>query len=264
MSWIEDNYAALQSRIGFYIAIPHRGCIDGNVVGSLLSLRIPGQFGAPIYGLEVGQPVDISRNIAVSKALQMNARYLLFIDSDIVFSGDTLERLLSYRLPIVGAAYRSRGPPYNIVANVDNRQVNPEIVKDTSLDLMKVDDLGMGFTLIDTRILKSIGMRLEWRCFLDHSREIKRSVARYDSKQAIDQGYTCALCKKLLVAKYFDYRSGKANTDAISEDFYFCKLCRDNNIPVHLSTKTFVKHMTQQQLALDGFETNLVSVGDVR
>lgn len=261
MAWIEDSFIQQQSRVGFFISIPHRGSIDGNVVGSLLSFRIPGQYGQPLYGLEVGQPIDISRNIACSKALQANARYLLFIDSDIVFPPDTLEKLLSYRLPIVGAAYRSRGPPYAVVAN--GNSVDPAVLKDPKIDLMKVDNIGMGFTLIDIRVIKSLAMKLEWRCFLDHTKQTKQEVARYDNKQAVEQNYKCSICQKLLVAKFFDYRSGKANNNAISEDFYFCKLCNDNQIPINLSTKTFVKHMSQQQLGLDGFETNLMSVGDV-
>jgi hypothetical protein len=264
LAWIEDTLIQRQNQVGFFVSIPTRGLVDNNVVGSLLQLRIPGTYGQPIYALEVGQPIDISRNIAVSKALQMNARYLLFIDSDIVFPGDTLEKLLSYRLPVVGAAYRSRGPPYNVVANVDNHQVGPEVLKDPNTDLLKVDNVGMGFTLIDMRVIKSLANKLEWRCFLDHTQQIKQEVARYDNQKAIDQGYKCSICQKLLVAKFFDYRSGKANKDAISEDFYFCKLCKDNQIPVHLSAKTFVKHMSQQQIGIDGFETNLVSVGDVQ
>lgn len=263
MAWIEDTFVQQQQRVGFFISIPHRGSIDGNVVGSLLSLRIPGTYGMPLYGLEVGQPIDISRNISCSKALQSNVRYLLFIDSDIVFPADTLERLLSYRLPVVGAAYRSRGPPYNVVANMDNHQVGPEVLKDPNIDIMKVDNVGMGFTLIDIRVLKSLAYKMEWRCFLDHTQQIKQEVARYDNQQAITQNYKCSICQKLLVAKFFDYRSGKTNRDAISEDYYFCKLCKDNQIPVHLSTKTYVKHLTQQMLDIDGFSTNLQSVGDV-
>ena len=262
-AWIEDAYIQNQNRVGFLISMPHRNSIDGNVVGSMLQIRVPGTYGPPIWALEVGQPIDISRNIAVSKALQMNARYLLFIDSDIAFAPDTLERLLAYRLPIVGAAYRSRGPPYGLVANQDQHQVDPAVVQDPNIDLIQVDNVGMGFTLIDTRILKSLGHKLDWRCFLDHTKEIKQEVARFSSQQAIDQNYKCSYCKKLLVAKFFDYRAGKANKNAISEDYYFCKLCKDNGYPINLATKVFVKHMTQQMLGPEGYETNLMSVGDV-
>lgn len=262
-AWIEDAYIQQQGRIGFFISVPTRGNIENNVVGSLLQLRIPGNWGSPTWSFEVGQPIDISRNIAVSKALQMNARYLCFIDSDVVFPADTLEKLVTYRLPVIGAAYRSRGPPYGLVANTEQHQVDPAVVKDPKIDLMKVDNLGMGFCLIDTRILKSIGNRLEWRCFLDHTRELKQEVARYTMQQTIDQGYKCSICQKLLVAKFFDYRSGKANKDAVSEDYYFCKLVTDAGYPVHLATKVFVQHQTLQFLGVEGFESNLKSVGDV-
>lgn len=264
MAWIEDAYIQQNSRIGVFIAIPNRGYFENNIVGSLLDLKIPGNFGRPIWSLEVGQPIDISRNIAAAKALQMNSRYLCFIDSDIAFGNDTLERLLSYRLPVVGAAYRSRGPPYGLVANTEQHQVGPEVVKDPNIDIMKVDNIGMGFTLIDTRVLKSIAFKLnDWHCFLDHTKDIKQEVARYTMQQAIDQGYTCSICKKLLVCKFFDYRSGKSNKDAISEDYWFCLKCKENNIPISLATKVFVQHESLQMLDIDGFSSNLRSVGDV-
>lgn len=264
MAWIQDQLIQQQQKVGFFISMPSRGSVSNYVFGSALQLRIPGQYGPPMWGLEVGQPVDISRNIAASKALELNARYLLFIDSDIVFPPDTLEKLLSYKLPIVGAAYRSRGPPYNLVANTENHQVGPEVLKDPNIDLLKVDNVGMGFTLIDTRVFKSIGIKLnDWHCFLDHSKDAKTEVARFTAQQAIDNNYKCTYCHKLLVARFFDYRSGKSNKDAISEDYWFCKLCRDNNFPIHLATKVFVQHETQQLLDIDGLTSNLRSVGDV-
>lgn len=263
-AWIEDQYVQNQTRIGFFISMPTRSFIENNVVGSMLQLRVPGNYGPPTWSLEVGQPIDISRNIAAAKALQLKARYLLFIDSDIMFPADTLERLLSYRLPVVGAAYRSRGPPYLLVANKDQHQLSPEVLKDPNIDLLQVDNIGMGFTLIDTRVLKSLANKLEWRCFIDHTREIKQEVARFDNQQAINNEYKCIYCKKLVVAKFFDYRSGKANKDAVSEDYYFCKLVRDAGYPIHVSTKTFVQHQTLQFLGVDGFESNLKSVGDVQ
>ena len=141
--------------------------------------------------------------------------------------------------------------------------MGPEVVKDTSIDLLQVESIGMGFCLIDTRVLRSIGSRLDWRCFIDHTRDAKVEVARFTAQQAIENNYKCLYCKRLLVAKYFDYRSGKANKDAISEDYYFCKLCRDNNYPINLATKIFVQHETTQMLDLDGLTSNLRSVGDV-
>ena len=264
MAWLEDQYRQTQSRSSMFISIPTRGFISNNSLGALLGLRIPGTYGMPTYSIETGQAIDVSRNIAVSKCLQMNSRYMLFIDSDMTFAPDTLERLLGYRVPVASVAYRSRGPPYHLVSNVNNKPVDDNVLKDKNIDLMQVDNVGMGFCLIDTRILKSLAYRLnEFRCFLDHTKEIKKDVAIYTAQQAIDQNFKCSICQKLLVARYFWSRAAMANKDAISEDYWFCKLCKDNNIPIHLATKVFANHESAITLGVDGPESNLRSIGDV-
>ena len=180
------------------------------------------------------------------------------------FPPDTLERLLSYKVPIVSAAYRSRGPPYHLVANVGDKALDDQLLKAPDVDLVPVDSVGLGFCVMDTRVLKNFTSKInEWRCFLDHSKQIKKDVAIYSAKQAIEQNYKCSICGKMLIARFFWSRAGMANTNAVSEDYYFCKLCKDNNIPIHVSTKTFAFHQSAISLGPEGPQSNLRSVGDV-
>lgn len=55
--------------------------------------------------------VTQSRNLAVKAALDAEAEWLLFLDSDMVFPPDTIARLLSHRREIVGATYPRKGWP---------------------------------------------------------------------------------------------------------------------------------------------------------
>lgn len=264
MAWLSDTINQNQSRSGFFISVPTRaGFIGTNSFGSFMGLRVPGTYGGPTYAIESGQAIDVSRNIAVSKALQLRSRYLLFIDSDMVFDPDTLERLLSYRVPVVSVAYRSRGPPYSLVSNVNNAPVDDSVLKDPSKDLIQVDNVGMGFCLIDSRVLKSLARTLDFRCMIDHTKDIKKDVAVYTGDQAFEQNFKCSICQHLLIARFFWSRAGMANSEAVSEDYYFCLLLKQNNIPINLASKVFVLHESTIQLGIDGPISNLRSVGNI-
>ncbi len=55
------------------------------------------------------------RNQIVQAAFDVQADYLLFLDSDMVFPPDTLDRLLSHNKDIVGCVYLRRLPPHDMI-----------------------------------------------------------------------------------------------------------------------------------------------------
>jgi hypothetical protein len=64
--------------------------------------------------------IAASRNALVAEALEDTSyTHVLFIDHDISFPADALERLLAYDLDIVGASYTLKGYPYQIVGCPD-------------------------------------------------------------------------------------------------------------------------------------------------
>src|SRR4051812_29107730 len=107
------------------IGVPHTGRVSARWAAAFRLLEIPVNFAE---AFQSGQPIDLSRNIMVSKALQMNAQHLFFIDSDILVRPDTLRKLYDCNLPIVGGPYINRGPPYEIVANVDMKPLSHEML----------------------------------------------------------------------------------------------------------------------------------------
>jgi glycosyltransferase involved in cell wall biosynthesis len=170
--------------------------------------------------LESGQPVDMSRNIGVSKALQMKCKYILFFDADVLPPADGLEKLLSLRMPVVGGLYRSRGPPFQLLANKDDKPI-PDDVLNTPNALIEVDEVGAGFLLVDIRAIKRYAMKINhWQCLANH-KDRGAPVFIVDDKTALSFNYRCQYCQGTLVANFFDYRAGKRSTLAISEDYYF-------------------------------------------
>lgn len=55
-----------------------------------------------------------ARNLGAQAALDAGATHLLFLDSDMTFPPDTLTRLASHAVPIVGADYVRRVPPHTL------------------------------------------------------------------------------------------------------------------------------------------------------
>ena len=112
-------------------------------------------------------PIDIARNLLVLEFLKTDAEYLWFLDQDAVFLPQTLDRLMSRKMPIVSALEMMRlptacwpmalkGPPdvdgqyriqspevYEWIAqNLDAMTNDPQMMPDTPQDSL----LETGFT----------------------------------------------------------------------------------------------------------------------
>lgn len=62
-----------------------------------------------------GSLVVRNRCEAIDHAVKLGVDYVLFLDSDMVFPGWTLRRLLSHEKDIVGASYLQRDPPHRML-----------------------------------------------------------------------------------------------------------------------------------------------------
>lgn len=95
----------------------------------------------------------IGRWDGVRKAFEAKVDYVLFIDSDQTFPLETLERLLSLKLPIVGPAICRRRPPFNLNA-VENGL--PIQIQQNDKGTRKVERLGTGIMLVRMDVFTKI------------------------------------------------------------------------------------------------------------
>jgi hypothetical protein len=58
-----------------------------------------------------------SRNKIAAAAFEHGSEWLLFLDSDMVFPADTLDRLLAHERPMVGATYCRRVHPFGLIGD---------------------------------------------------------------------------------------------------------------------------------------------------
>lgn len=102
-------------------------------------------------------PIDTLRNDIVEKALSMGITHLLMCDVDQIYPVDTISKLLSHKLPIVGAKVHRRYPPFDpiMMRVVDNISYEP-IDEYESGSLVEVDATGTGCIMYDTSIFRKL------------------------------------------------------------------------------------------------------------
>lgn len=104
--------------------------------------------------------IDIAREELAMRALKGEADYLLWLDVDMVFPVDTLERLLAHDLPVVGANCRLRNDGVGASsatkrATMGARQGFMPIAPKAS-GLEEVDVIGLALCLMKAEMFESL------------------------------------------------------------------------------------------------------------
>ena len=244
------------------IAVPHTGSASFHFIKGLRQVNI-NRPTIDVY--DQGHPVDLSRNIMVTKCLQHKCECIFFVDSDIILRPDTFRELYIRRLPIVSGVYFSRAPPYEAVANIGRHPISHQVVKEEAKTI-EVEEVGAGCLLIDRRVFEVIAKKLnEWRCLTNHIEDKGREVMVYTDEEARQNGYNCPVCKNLLVCRFFHSRQGMYNVDNLSEDYFFCKLARENGFSVFLYTGAVVGHVAGNWIIDENGLTNtMLNAGEIK
>lgn len=98
-----------------------------------------------------------ARNKLIRIGLEARADYVLFMDDDLVFPPNSLERLLSHKKDVVGPVYLQRNPPYVTLGDP---------IDDIKSGLGQMRYIPGGLMLMDTTIFGKINppwFKFEWR-----------------------------------------------------------------------------------------------------
>ena len=155
-----------------------------------------------------------SRHRLVGEALAWNATHLLWLDADHVFPADTIPRLLSHNLDVVGANYARRATPTAPTACRIDKNDNDEDIsnlvyttleKATDGDLEEVAHLGFGVCLMNMRVLDLL-----------------------QTKADETDGNFMPL---------FEMRATEGKRGMIGEDVFFFKKCREAGARIYVDHK---------------------------
>ena len=140
------------------IAIPSMDYVASGFAGSLATLAKVGECKISFICSSL---IYDARNKLAAQAIESEADYILWLDSDMTFKPDTLIRLLKdiedNNLDIVSALYFRRSHPYSPVAFskfdfVDNQAVFENYTGELS-GLHKVEGVGFGCLLMDAQVV---------------------------------------------------------------------------------------------------------------
>lgn len=145
------------------VGIPCMGTIHSETVGSLIRMILSYkdiEFRPYIISHSL---VYDARNAILNYALEQNADYLLFVDSDIMFPQEALATLLNMNKPMVTGVYWTRSEEHK--EQVVYEKVTPRrFKKSPSADPVRhkievpeeVAACGMGFCLIRKDLLRNV------------------------------------------------------------------------------------------------------------
>lgn len=118
-----------------------------------------------------------------NKAVEANAEYILWLDSDMMFPPTTLLRLLKHNKDIVACNYMKRAEPVKSVAYKNIKDWNSWLPLIEQDELETVEGVGMGCMLMKTKLFNEL--------------EPPYFYFKYDTKLGIWHGEDFELCKNL-------------------------------------------------------------------
>jgi hypothetical protein len=101
-------------------------------------------------------PIDTLRNDIVEKALSIGATNLMMMDVDMAYHPKTVTRLLSHKLPIVGALCFRRYPPFDSIMLKITDSGFTSIDEWEEDELVEVDATGSGCLMFDMKIFREM------------------------------------------------------------------------------------------------------------
>lgn len=137
------------------IAVP---CMDSVPSQFAQSLATINKVEECVVAFQMGSLIYNSRNYLATAAVKMEADYILWLDSDMVFPSDTLERLWKDRDKgdIVTGIYYRRVEPYKPVLysrlDIDDNGCQWENCDDIKDEIFEVEGCGFGCVLTPTNV----------------------------------------------------------------------------------------------------------------
>lgn len=205
-----------------FLAIPAYGGLSPHFVNSLLAMVThrprPCEM---VIRLMIGDSlVSRARNRLCAEFLRSDCTHLLFLDSDLIFSPEHIQRLVGHALAgarIVGGLYPKKQKELGWVCNLLDDHEPP---RDNGLQRVKY--AGTGCLLIGRAVLEEMRRRLP--------------DIEYDPDDGDDPG-----------VKWDFFATGVVHFEErrryLSEDWFFCQRARELGVNVWMDTQVVLKHV---------------------
>lgn len=106
------------------LAIPSGDMLHTDFAMSLCAMTMMAKCSLAIMNAKSSYIAN-GRNSLVAQAQSVDATHMLFLDSDMVFPQDTIQRLLDHKKYIACATYAQRVPPFRVIGDtLDNKALS--------------------------------------------------------------------------------------------------------------------------------------------
>lgn len=140
------------------LAIPTNRGINPLTIESCLKLIAKSKYDFEVICPSEGYTIAENRNYTAVQAVNGGFDYLFFVDDDMIFDTDYVDRMVEHDKDIVGGVYASRmdNSPL-LVYSVDNTVEKPLDLREDRVDhLTQVHAKGTALMLIKTEVFKKI------------------------------------------------------------------------------------------------------------
>jgi hypothetical protein len=200
-----------------FVALPVYGGYDAFFAECLIKLIQAPPCSLMVRSCKGDSLVSRARNTLTAEFLATDCTHLFFIDTDLIFSPEHVERLVSHDKPIVAGLYPKKQVKLEWVINTIGEWEQDEN------GLTRVKYAGTGFLMIAREVVEAmIEAYPESRYNPDH-----RDTDEHD----------------LWPVGVYEYPDG--NRRYLSEDWYFCQRALDLGYDIYADCRVILKHVGQ-------------------
>jgi len=144
------------------IAVP---CMDQVPAPFCQSLATLNRVGECLVAFQISSLIYTARDELAKKAIELEADYVLWLDSDMVFNPDTLQRLIADKEKgdIITGLYHRRVSPFSPVAfsklEIVGDHAESEGITEIPEDLFEVEACGFGCVLTPTSVFIDVASK---------------------------------------------------------------------------------------------------------
>jgi len=145
-------------KIKLAILVPSRDYVSSHFTYCLAQLmKTSSETGLDVFlFMDSGTILLNQRENLINRAKEINADYVLWLDSDMIFPPTTALRLLAHNKDIVACNYMKRTKPFTTVAYTDIKDWNSWVPLKRYDDLLEVEGVGMGCMLMNAKVFELI------------------------------------------------------------------------------------------------------------
>lgn len=198
------------------ICVPSPDMIDPNFMDCVLSIYAYTVRNLPhvqlLFEYATGVRTDRNRNGMLQHCLESDVDYILWLDADMIFQPQIIEKYLKADKDIIGCKYYKRGAPFSPVFYKRSKDhewkytpVDPDSLP-KGQEIVELDALGFGGMMVKTDVYRKMGEDM----WMNYGK---------------------------------NFHIPGAEEDALTHDINFCRKAQEHGFKIHLHTGVLASHI---------------------